>query len=369
MMTLAGFVLVLGVVVLVHELGHFLLARMHGVRVEILSVGIGPKLLKWRQGPTVFCLSSIPVGGYVRLAGGRLDEGTGAPDEFRSKSRWVRVQIYLAGPLANVALAIVVGAVAYKFGTPPGSSEPSGIGVVEMVLPGSPADDAGFRPGDRLLGAGVSCDCTLAEIRHDFDRSSSTTVDIEILRDGETMLVSTPRAPDRAVSFDRLGLVLRVEPTLPDASAEPIDVQIAASSGSARSHVEPTAMTRRGIVSAAGAVTTGTASVIADLPTEVRDAIDHRRPERLIIGPIGIARLCGQAAQSGWIALLALTSVISLGMALTNLLPIPVTDGGQACILAAEGICRRDARSCRHPGAGGIDGNGDLLRSARDSVS
>jgi regulator of sigma E protease len=178
MMTLAAFTLVLGVVVLVHELGRLLVARLHGVRVEILSVGIGPKLLKWRQGPTVFCLSAIPVGGYVRLAGGRLlDEGTG---EFRSKNRWVRVQIYLAGPLANVALAIVLGAVAYEFGPSPDFSETFGQGVVEMVMPGSPADQAGFRPGDRLLGADVSCDCTLADIRRDFDTSSSMTVGVEI---------------------------------------------------------------------------------------------------------------------------------------------------------------------------------------------
>ena len=89
----------LGVLVFVHELGHFLVARWHGVRVLTFSLGFGPKLLKFRRGDTEYCISAVPLGGYVKLAGETVeDDASGAPDEFLSKSKWVRFQVYLAGP-------------------------------------------------------------------------------------------------------------------------------------------------------------------------------------------------------------------------------------------------------------------------------
>ena len=109
MVTLLAFLFVLGVLVFVHELGHFLVARWHGVRVLTFSLGFGPKLLKFTRGGTEYCISIVPLGGYVKLAGETVeDERTGAPDEFLSKSKWVRFQVYLAGPVMNMLLAFVV---------------------------------------------------------------------------------------------------------------------------------------------------------------------------------------------------------------------------------------------------------------------
>jgi regulator of sigma E protease len=110
--TLLAFAFVLGVLVFVHELGHFLLARWHGVRVLTFSLGFGPKLLNIRRGDTDYCISAIPLGGYVKMAGENPeDKPQGASDEFLSKTKWQRFQILIAGPAMNLILAVVVLAI------------------------------------------------------------------------------------------------------------------------------------------------------------------------------------------------------------------------------------------------------------------
>src|SRR6187431_2999980 len=107
--TILSFLLVLGVLIFVHELGHFAVARWYGVRVLTFSLGFGPKLLKFTRGGTEYCVSVIPIGGYVKMAGENVDDvRTGAPDEFLSKSKWIRFQVYIAGPAMSILLAIVV---------------------------------------------------------------------------------------------------------------------------------------------------------------------------------------------------------------------------------------------------------------------
>src|SRR6266508_4079253 len=112
--TLLPFLFVLGVLVFVHELGHFLVARWHGVRVLTFSLGFGPKLFSIKRGDTEYCISIIPLGGYVKMAGEASDyitEATvreGKPDEFLSKTKWQRFQIFLAGPVMNILLALVI---------------------------------------------------------------------------------------------------------------------------------------------------------------------------------------------------------------------------------------------------------------------
>jgi regulator of sigma E protease len=149
--TILSFLLVLGVLIFVHELGHFLVARWYGVRVLTFSLGFGPKILKFTRGGTEYCISVVPLGGYVKMAGETTaDERQGAPDEFLSKSKWVRFQVYLAGPAMNVLLAVVALAIVLSNGAdiPRYQSEPPIIGVME---PDSVAAKAGLEVGDRLL--------------------------------------------------------------------------------------------------------------------------------------------------------------------------------------------------------------------------
>src|SRR6188472_629477 len=108
-MTLLAFLFVLGVLIFVHELGHFLAARRVGVRVLTFSLGFGPKLLKFTRGDTEYCISAVPLGGYVKMAVESPDDPrSGAPVEFMSKSKWERFQILIMGPVMNILLAVVV---------------------------------------------------------------------------------------------------------------------------------------------------------------------------------------------------------------------------------------------------------------------
>src|SRR5687767_5876882 len=109
MTSILAFLFVLGVLVFVHELGHFLAARRIGVRVLTFSLGFGPKLLSVKRGDTEYCVSAIPLGGYVKMAGENPDDArTGAADEFLSKTKWERFQVLIMGPVMNLALAIIV---------------------------------------------------------------------------------------------------------------------------------------------------------------------------------------------------------------------------------------------------------------------
>ena len=151
MQTLLAFAFVLGVLVFVHELGHFLVARWHGVRVLTFSLGFGPKLLSFRRGDTEYCLSAIPLGGYVKMAGENPeDQPQGADDEFLSKSKWQRFQILLAGPAMNMILAVLLLAVVLSQGDRVLAflSRPAIIGVVQE---GSAAAQGGMLPGDEVV--------------------------------------------------------------------------------------------------------------------------------------------------------------------------------------------------------------------------
>ena len=154
MTTLLAFGFVLGVLVFVHEFGHFIMARWNGVRVLTFSLGFGPKLLKVQRGDTEYCLSIIPLGGYVKMAGENPDDPrSGADDEFLSKSKWQRFQILIMGPVMNLALAVILLAVVLMQGAdvPEFLDRPATVGMVEA---GSPAEQAGIQPGDVIVKVG-----------------------------------------------------------------------------------------------------------------------------------------------------------------------------------------------------------------------
>src|SRR5215467_5592650 len=141
---------VLGIMVLVHEWGHFIVAKSFGVRVEIFSIGFGTRLWGIKRGDTDYRLSALPLGGYVKMAGDNpLEERKGDPDEFLSKPRWQRVLIALAGPAMNVVLSVLLVAGIYMYG----SKQPAYLDkpmVLAGVLPDSTAQKAGLMAGDRI---------------------------------------------------------------------------------------------------------------------------------------------------------------------------------------------------------------------------
>src|SRR6202140_1128975 len=142
---------VLGIMVLVHEWGHFIVAKSYGVRVEIFSIGFGTRLWGYKRGDTDYRVSALPLGGYVKMAGDNpLEDRKGDPDEFLSKPRWQRVLIALAGPAMNIILSIVIFAGIYMLG----SKQPAFLDrpmVVAGVLPDSAAQKAGLAAGDHII--------------------------------------------------------------------------------------------------------------------------------------------------------------------------------------------------------------------------
>ncbi|MEO7192937.1 MAG: RIP metalloprotease RseP [Vicinamibacterales bacterium] len=397
MTTLLSFLFVLGVLVFVHELGHFLVARWHGVRVITFSLGFGPKIAKFRRGDTEYCISVVPLGGYVKLAGETVDEArTGSPDEFLSKSKWVRFQVYIAGPIMNILLAIIVLAGVLSRGADVPLFENSAP-IIGSVAPNSPAAGSGLRAGDRVTrvdGKDVpSWDALNMAV---LPRAGRELV-IEVMREGtRTDVRVTPTAfgkyelgdlgikpllrpqivaVNQHTAADRAGLqhgdVLLAINGERDLSQEEIIKRISSSPG------KPLVVTveRGGQPSEVTVVPEGpdgaarigvaispyeTRRIDPTLPQAfklslkqnwdstvligktLRGLFTRDTPVRQLMGPVAIAEMSGNAAQIGWIAIFNLMAMISLNLGLLNLMPVPVLDGGHIAILAIEGLARRD---------------------------
>ncbi len=396
MTSLLAFIFVIGVLVFVHELGHYLAARRVGVRVLTFSLGFGPKLLRTQRGDTEFCVSAIPLGGYVRMAGENPDDRrTGHDDEFLSKTKWERFQILIAGPAMNVVLAIIVmtGVLYQGAEVPAYETEPP---VVGTVAAGSAAERVGIRAGDRVLSVAGRVVETWEELFRAVLPRAAREIEVVVRNAaGERVLRVTP---DSQTEFEMgdlgIGPVLQpqirsVTPGEPAAAAgilagdvieaiegDPVSSDELVSRINAHADEPLRLSVRRGesrrdiVVTPALRGDVGLIGVSIS-PFEVRTfepgfleafqlslarnyewsglifqtlvgLFTAETSPRQLVGPLGIAQLSGGAAEIGLIALLSLMSMISLNLGILNLLPIPVLDGGHIAIMAIEGVSRRD---------------------------
>jgi regulator of sigma E protease len=397
MITVLAFLFVLGVLIFVHELGHFLVARFYGVRVLTFSLGFGPKLLKFRRGATEYCISAVPLGGYVKLAGETVqDQRTGEPDEFLSKSKWVRFQVYLAGPVMNLGLALVVVAIVLSLGAdvPLFQSSSPVIGTVSAA---SAAEAAGLKPGDQIVSVDGKRVETWDALSLEYLPKANKELELGVLRDGQTLKIHvTPRAAGKYEIGDLgIGPILRpqftqVNPGGPAdrAGIKRGDVAVAldgvrgigrdalverwrSSAGQpVKLTVERDGQERDVTVVPESEGGIGMIRVLVSYyelkrvdpgPIEALKMsakqnwentvlitktliglVTRETPVRQLMGPIAIAELSGSAAELGMVELLNLMAMISLNLGLLNLLPVPVLDGGQIAILGWEGLIRRD---------------------------
>jgi regulator of sigma E protease len=394
--TMFAFVFVIGVLVFVHEFGHFIAARRIGVRVLKFSLGFGPRIIGFTRGDTEYCVSAIPLGGYVKMAGENAeDPRSGGPDEFLSKTKWQRFQVLIMGPVMNMALAVVLLAIVLA----QGADVPAYLDqlpVVGGVEKSSPAERAGFRPGDRVLTVSGE------EVKtwEDFDVAIWTrpgrAVAVTVVRnDREQALTVTP---DREGKFEvgRIGVFPQVHPRVQSVRrGEPADVaglktgdvvlavngesvQLARQLSEAigRNPLKPiTLSVMRGGQPLEIMVTPRRDGDVGRIGISIANELKRIEPGPLgavwlsvqrnwefaglilrtlgglisgetspkqLMGPVGIAQLSGESAQEGWISLFALMASISLNLGLLNLLPVPVLDGGHILIMALEGAARRD---------------------------
>jgi len=393
-----SFVFVLGVLVFVHELGHFLAAKRVGIRVLKFQLGFNPTILSFRFGETEYGIGALPLGGYVKMAGEANEDGpTGDPREFLSKTRWQRFQVLFMGPAMNLLLAFVLLAGILYQGAEVASyaDQPVNVGLVK---PESPAALADIRPGDRIVSvAGHRVD-TWEEFSVTVGTRPNREISIGLLRDGlDVTKTVTPVAEEKGrFETGDIGVMPNVHPHLaaisenePGAKAglKAGDVIVAANGMPMTFDTEFRQVIRKNAntpltlsVLRAGSPMTivvtprmnGKVGYLGVTPVDdtktikpsilgafrlsweknwsmtqmigqtIWGLLTRELSPKQLMGPIAIAQVSGESAQLGWMALLGLMVTLSLNLGLLNLMPIPMLDGGHIMIMALEGLARRD---------------------------
>src|SRR5229473_6758551 len=199
----AAVAFVLGVLVFVHEFGHYAVAKLCGVRVEVFSLGFGKRLWGFRRGDTDYRISVLPLGGYVKMSGENpMEDRTGDAGEFMSHPRWQRFLIAIAGPAMNIllALAVLTGVYMNHFERPLYLDQPADIG---SVVPNSPAEKAGIRSGDRIIQAQSLQNPTWAQLEPKVYMSANQEMEITVQRNGQTIPIKlTPEAVGKEKAGD-----------------------------------------------------------------------------------------------------------------------------------------------------------------------
>jgi regulator of sigma E protease len=400
---IGAFVLVLGVMVLLHEWGHFIVARLCGVRVDIFSIGFGPRLAGWKGGQTDYRISALPLGGYVKMAGDNPEEDrSGAPDEFLSKSRWQRALVILAGPAMNVISAAVLFFLLFAthgIPEPVFLQEPA---VLAGVLKNSPAEKAGLKAGDRLLEVNHVPATTWEKVSRAIEKKGpQEKIDLMYQRAGDRLATTVPAwtrgsslaalvgypndsvrldgvapgmAADRAglkmddtvVSVDGTAIVSleQFKQAVQESGGRPLQVVVNRKGQAITLSVQPTQgpvgdglsawligvqlapgesrYRRLPLGEAVVAASTQTYRVNEVILNNLWQLVSGSASLKQLVGPVGIARYSGEAAKRGLYDLVMFTAGISLNLAILNLLPIPIFDGGHILLLLLEAIRRRD---------------------------
>ncbi|MDQ3327855.1 MAG: RIP metalloprotease RseP [Chloroflexota bacterium] len=300
---------VLGLLVFVHELGHFVTARLNGIRVDEFGLGFPPRLFGIRRGGVLYSINALPIGGFVRIYG-ENGENVDQPGAFGAKKPWQRALVLCAGSAMNILLAFLIFALLAMTGIP----SPRGAQVAE-VAPGSPASISGLRPADKIRSIDgtpiVAPDDVVGAFRPVTGREVSVVVD----RSGQP---ETLRVTARAN---------------PPAGQGAIGIKI-----SEESIVEE----RYGPVAAVGIGATRTVETVGLMITGLSDLITGRASTGDLAGPVGIAQLTSEIADQGrFKLLLGWTALLSLNLFLVNMLPLPALDGGRLVFVLLEAIRRK----------------------------
>jgi len=393
-------VAVLGFMILIHELGHFVAAKLFGVRVLVFSLGFGKRLFGFKRGDTDYRVSALPFGGFVKMAGDDPAEvREGHPGEFLARPRWQRFVVVVMGPAMNALLAVglLTGLYRYHFQKPAYQEQAARVGDVE---PDSPAARVGVLPGDLIVRLGGVANPKWEDVEVKILTTVGEALPVELLRDGQTLKLSlTPQArgPSRVGDAGWYpyvpGTIEMVDPWLPASQLglKPGDQIVGVEgrkvffwprltyliqSGNGRemeltirregkdftvrvkpvlSEVSGEKMWRIGVGFRSNVVVQQlpwgkaiTASLRDNLRNSLatfevlRKILTRRMSARSLSGPIGIAQLSGEMYRAGITELLMFVSFISLQLSIFNLLPIPILDGGVIFLLLIEGLMRRD---------------------------
>lgn len=399
--TVAWFIVVLGLMIFIHELGHCMMAKFLGIRVEVFSLGFGPRLFGFKRGDTDYRVSLLPLGGYVKMLGEHYDdELTGNKEEFLSRPKTHRFLVAVAGPAMNILLAVVLLAANYMAGiqVPAFLNQPPEIGYIADETPASESD---LKPGDLIVSIGETETPTWETVQLIVATSPGQNLPVKIRREGQEYQRFVTIEEDENSGIGYLGIypdIANVISAVQDGPASEAGLQagdiiqkaetdresftrlpeilnmIAASDGNPIRftikrneetfvrEITPVLMDGQAKIGIAigespppdttleryGPIEALTKSIernfqLAGLTFRiVGKLITGQTSIKMMSGPIEIAKYSGQAASQGTLALIGFMALISLQLGIFNLFPIPILDGGVITLLLIEGILGRD---------------------------
>jgi regulator of sigma E protease len=406
MNTIIGMVLALGVIILVHEWGHFIAARFFSVRVDVFSIGFGPRLFGVKRGDTDWRVSAFPLGGYVRMAGQditEIDSGeakpTGAPDELMSKKRWQRAIISFAGPAVNLIFPIVLLAGYYIVSGQPHPAYLDTTAVVTNVAANSTASIAGLQSGDKIVSINGTKVSTWEDAQKAlYSGSPDKPAAIQVQNNGETRDLSltvkadpydhplgySPISPVigqviagkpashaglktgdivRSVDGQKIAYWDQFVDTVRGSAGKTLQLEVerkgqpvALSVTPVKGAADPSERNYQigigpdvslayrpvGPVQAVKSATLETGSIISETFGVLAKLFTGRVSVKELQSVVGISRAAGEAVSLGSFAIITFMALISVNLGILNLLPIPILDGGHILLLSLEGLRRRD---------------------------
>jgi regulator of sigma E protease len=401
LIAIAAFVFVLGILILIHEFGHFAAAKLFGVRVETFSLGFGKRLVGFRRGDTDYRISALPFGGYVKMTGETpLETRTGAPEEFMSHPRWQRLVIAFAGPMMNILLSIglLTAVFMIHYERPAFMDQKAKIGY---VVPNTPAAKAGIKTGDVIAKINGVDNPVWEDVKLNTLESPGVPVSVTVLRGDQVISTSvTPeknedgQAGDPGWLPDESNVVTALEANMPAVNAgikvgdvisavngapirstkamidllqqtkdQPVDLTVEENGQQRTVRVTPVLKAdstesryRIGMASEPQYIDTK-----LPFPKALRTSLEENKRYSFLVvdlvrkllrtqvsiktmsSPIGISVAAGEAArQPGWTPLMTFMAIVSLQLGIFNLFPIPILDGGMILMLLIEGLMRRD---------------------------
>jgi len=324
LLTIAATIVVLGVLIFVHELGHFWAAKAVDIEVSRFSIGFGPKVVGFTRGETEYVLSAVPLGGYVKMEGMVGEEiveplegkasapRPPSPRDFDQKPLWARFLVIIAGVVMNLAFAVVAFSIV-------ASSTGINVPVVASVTEGMPAAAAGMEAGDVIVEVDGRRAVDFTDVQRSLQNRAGEAVEVVVERGDETLAYTI--TPDPVKMFDELSG----------------DSVVVGHIGIAFS-VATSVNRRLGFGAAVGEGFRQTGYWAAEIGRFVGRIFSGQDSASELGGPIAIGQLSGQFARAGVTPFLWFMAVISVNLAVLNLLPIPVLDGGHLLFLAVEGL-------------------------------
>ncbi len=327
-MTIILFLVVLAVLIFVHELGHFLVAKKSGIRVDEFAVGFPPKIFSWTRGETKYVLNLIPFGGYVKIFGENPDEesisGSDSARSFVNAKKWKQISVLIAGIAFNIIFAWLLISVSFMFG----SIVPIGDGanntyakyvtdsqiVLTGISAGSPAEKVGLKQGDRLLSINsVTENLSAVKVRELVQNDADGKIDISYKHAGEIKNIEVVSENKLiGISMENIGIV-KLNPIL-------------------------------ALWEGAKLTATNVRDVAVGLVMFIGQSIQGKGDFSQVSGPVGIVGMVGDAANFGFAFFLGFVAFISLNLAVINLVPFPALDGGRILFVIIEAITRRQIK-------------------------